>query len=441
MATLTITVSVTASASATAAKTSDAKTGDKKEETKKTYSGMHSFMVYDRKFTVDAKYQPLKPIGRGAYGVVCSALDRSTGRKVAIKKIPNAFEDLIDAKRILREIKLLRHFAHENVIKLYDMICPPENDPFEDVYMVFELMDTDMSRIINSKNELTDEHFQYFVYQMLCGLKYIHSANVIHRDLKPSNLLLNSDCKLKVCDFGLARGVKKEVDYELTEYVVTRWYRAPEVMCACHEYDHKLDVWSVGCILAELMGRKPLFPGKDYIDQMNLIFAVLGTPNDEDMKSITNDKARDYIRSLKKQKKVPFNRLFPKVNPLALDLLEKMLEFNPHKRTGVADALKHPYLARLHHPPSETECKSPFDFEFEKVDMTKHVLKEFIWEEIIAFRPEARPKRDRWQAREQARQQKTGSGRTTTTVAAGPAAATASTTATASTAAPTAAHH
>jgi len=112
--------------------------------------------------------------------------------------------------------------------------------------MILDFMETDLHKIIYSKNELTDEHIQYFIYQLLKGLKYIHSAHVIHRDLKPSNLLLNGNCDLKICDFGLARGVKEEVDYELTEYVVTRWYRAPEVMCSCQEYDHKIDVWSTG---------------------------------------------------------------------------------------------------------------------------------------------------------------------------------------------------
>ena len=168
--------------------------------------------------------------------------------------------------------------------------CPPLSVVCVSSYMILDFMETDLHKIIYSKNELTDEHIQYFVYQILKGLKYIHSAHVIHRDLKPSNLLLNSNCDLKICDFGLARGTKEEADYELTEYVVTRWYRAPEVMCSCQEYDHKIDVWSVGCILAELHGRKPLFPGDDYIKQMNLIFGVLGTPSKEDMKFITNDK-------------------------------------------------------------------------------------------------------------------------------------------------------
>jgi len=349
---------------------------------------MHSFLVNACKFLVDVKYSPLKPLGRGAYGVVCSALDKVSNRKVAIKKVVNAFDDLIDAKRILREVKMLRHFKHENVIGLRDLIPPPEDEPFIDIYIVLDFMETDLHKIIYSKNDLTDEHIQYFLYQILKGMKYIHSSNVIHRDLKPSNLLLNSNCDLKICDFGLARGVKEEVDYELTEYVVTRWYRAPEVMCSCQEYDHKIDVWSIGCILAELHGRKPLFPGEDYIKQMNLIFNVLGTPEPADMKFISNEKALEYIKSLKKKPKVPFSKIYKDANPLALDLMEKMLTFNPNKRISVEEALAHPYLKSLHNPKTEARCSRIFDFEFEKEKFTKGTLQEAMFREYQIFRPD-----------------------------------------------------
>lgn len=348
----------------------------------------HSFMVNACKFLVDVKYSPLKPLGRGAYGVVCSALDKVANRKVAIKKVVNAFDDLIDAKRILREVKMLRHFKHENVVALRDLVPPPEDEPFTDIYIVLDFMETDLHKIIYSKNELTDEHIQYFLYQILKGMKYIHSANVIHRDLKPSNLLLNSNCDLKICDFGLARGVKEEVDYELTEYVVTRWYRAPEVMCSCQEYDHKIDVWSIGCILAELHGRKPLFPGDDYIKQMNLIFNVLGTPSADEMKFISNEKALEYIKSLKKKPRIPFNKIYKDANPLALDLMEKMLTFNPNQRISVEEALTHPYLKSLHNPKTEAKCSRIFDFEFEKEKFSKGRLQESMFDEYKLYRPD-----------------------------------------------------
>ena len=241
----------------------------------------HTFKAGNHTFTVDTKYSFNRVVGSGAYGVVISANDTVLNTRVAIKMVPKAFQDEIDAKRILREIKLLKHLKHENIVGIVDMMPPMMRyvDDFKDVYIVSELMETDLYRIIYSKQSLSLDHVQYFIYQVLRALKYIHSANVLHRDLKPSNLLVNSNCDLKVCDFGLARGVldsdqmrdtsKQQV--MLTEYVVTRWYRAPEIMLACHEYDKPVDVWSTGCILAELLARKPYFPGEDYIDQVSLL--------------------------------------------------------------------------------------------------------------------------------------------------------------------------
>ena len=255
----------------------------------------HKFIVNGTTFELDKRYQPIKPIGHGAYGVVVSASDTDENDKVAIKKVPRAFEDIVDAKRILREIKLLRHFNHENVIQIKNILRPPSIEDFEDVYLINDLMETDLHRIIYSKQPLSDDHIQYFVYQMLRALKYLHSANVIHRDLKPSNLLLNSNCDLKVCDFGLARGVDDD-NKDLTEYVVTRWYRAPEIMLSCQEYTYAIDVWSVGCILAELLGRKPLFPGDDYIHQLQIITAVLGTPSEADLHFVTSKKALRFMK-------------------------------------------------------------------------------------------------------------------------------------------------
>ena len=245
----------------------------------------HTFKAGNHTFTVDSRYAFTRVIGSGAYGVVISAQDTQLNNKVAIKMVPRAFQDEIDAKRILREIKLLKHLKHENIVGIVDMMPPMCRyvDDFNDVYIVSELMETDLYRIIYSKQSLSIDHVQYFIYQVLRALKYIHSANVLHRDLKPSNLLVNSNCDLKVCDFGLARGVFDSEQMNegerplLTEYVVTRWYRAPEIMLACHEYDKPVDVWSTGCILAELLARKPYFPGEDYIDQVRSLFLRLLT--------------------------------------------------------------------------------------------------------------------------------------------------------------------
>ena len=208
-------------------------------------------------------------------------------------------------------------------------------------------MDTDLHRVIRTQT-LSDDHCQYFVYQTLRALKYIHSANVLHRDLKPSNLLLNANCDLKVCDFGLAREVNMDKDNNngfMTEYVATRWYRAPEIMLTFKEYTKAIDVWSVGCILAEMISGKPLFPGRDYHNQLQLILDVLGTPTMDDYCGIKSRRARDYIRSLPFKKKISFQSMFPGANDFAIDLLEKMLTFNPKNRISIEDALSH-HLSR-----------------------------------------------------------------------------------------------
>ncbi|CAL0329110.1 unnamed protein product [Lupinus luteus] len=336
-------------------------------------------------FDIFAKYAPpIQPIGRGAYGIVCCARNSETKEGGAIKKIGNAFDNRIDAKRTLREIKLLCHMDHDNVIKIKDIMQPPDNNGnFNDVYIVYELMDTDLHQIIKSNQVLTDEHCQYFLYQLLRGLKYIHSANVLHRDLKPSNLLLNANCDLKICDFGLAR-TTSETDF-MTEYVVTRWYRAPELLLNCSEYTAAIDIWSVGCILMEIIRRKPLFPGKDYVQQLALITELLGSPDDSDLGFLRSDNAKKYVKQLPHVEKQPFAQRFPDMSPLAIDLAEKMLVFNPSKRMTVEEALNHPYLSSLHEINEEPTCPTPFFFDFEQTTLNEEDIKEFIWGESLNF--------------------------------------------------------
>jgi len=240
---------------------------------------------------------------------------------------------------------------------------------------------------------LTDSHFQSFIYQILCGVKYIHSADVLHRDLKPGNILVNADCELKICDFGLARGFLEDPEKNagfMTEYVATRWYRAPEIMLSFTNYTKAIDIWSVGCILAELLGGKPLFRGKDYVDQLNQILLILGTPKESTLTKIGSTRAQNYVRSLPLMKKVPYSELFPSANPLALDLLEKMLTLDPYERITVEEALEHPYLAIWHDPQDEPVCQVKFDFKsFETVD-SMDTMKLLILEEVANFREFAR---------------------------------------------------
>eukprot|EP00697_Spironema_sp_BW2_P004729 gnl/Spiro4/16410_TR8815_c0_g1_i1.p1 gnl/Spiro4/16410_TR8815_c0_g1~~gnl/Spiro4/16410_TR8815_c0_g1_i1.p1 ORF type:complete len:420 (-),score=68.40 gnl/Spiro4/16410_TR8815_c0_g1_i1:66-1325(-) len=356
-----------------------------------------SYLVEGFRLDVDARYTLQRVVGHGEYGVVCAAHDTFTNQNIAIKKISRAFDHLLDSKRTLREIRILRHFHHDNIISIKDLMRPLARD-FEDVYIVSELMDTDMHQIIASNQPLNDDHFQYFIYQLLRALKYIHSANILHRDLKPSNILVNADCELKICDFGLARVLSPRADNNInpnvgpknaamTEYVATRWYRAPEVILA-NEYSKALDVWSVGCILAEFLGRKPLFPGKDHVHQINCIFEIIGSPSEADIRDVVSDKAQRYVRSLPPSPKIPLSRFFPTANPNAIDLLEKMLTFNPQTRITVEEALAHPYFRTLHDPNDEPTCDSVFSFDFEAQQLDKSDIRELIYEEILHFHPE-----------------------------------------------------
>ena len=398
---------------------------------------MSSFVVCGNVFEVQSRYAPIKPIGKGAYGVVCSARDVRSDARVAIKKITNAFENAVDAKRTLREIKLLRHLKHENVIRIADVVAPTGGttvetndasgetrdgdalkkrplsrapDSFNDVYVMYELMDTDLHQIIRSNQPLSDDHCQYFVYQLLRGLKYIHSANVLHRDLKPSNLLLNANCDLKICDFGLARvdgraasvarGPSDGSDPDsspcdsvstfMTEYVVTRWYRAPELLLSCAEYTSAIDVWSVGCIFAELLGRKPLFPGKDYVHQLNLIARVAGTPAEHETSFVSSEKARRYLHALPRYPRVDFRTVYPDAAVEAVDLIDKMLAFDPSKRITVAQALAHPYLASLHDESDEPSASRPFFFDFEGETLSEERVRDLVYEELVGFHDEIR---------------------------------------------------
>lgn len=348
----------------------------------------HYYSVWRSIFEIDTIYTPLKPIGKGAYGIVCSARNSQTGEKVAIKKIANAFENTTDARRTLREIKLLRHLHHENIIGVKDIMKPVNRRTFNDVYIVYELMDTDLHQIIRSSQSLTDDHCQFFIYQLLRGLKYVHSANVLHRDLKPSNLLLNASCDLKICDFGLARTGSEKGQF-MTEYVVTRWYRAPELLLSCEEYTSAIDVWSVGCIFAELLGRKPIFPGKDYLHQLKLIINSIGSPDESDMQFIQSHKARSFIRSQPPTPRACFAKLYPRANPLAINLIDRMLAFDPAKRITVAEALEHPYLALLHDASLEPTAVAPFDIDFEDDDWKEEALREKVWNEMLQYHPEA----------------------------------------------------
>jgi mitogen-activated protein kinase 1/3 len=453
-----------------------------------------------------ARYHLIERLGKGSYGEVVKARDQTYNRTVAIKQMKHVFEDSTDAKRAYRELHILRHLKHPSVVALIDVTCsaidntylllhrqliearaaPPPPRHLGNLYLVFEYMDSDLSKIMKSNQYLSDEHIQYLLYQILDGLSYIHQTNVIHRDLKPANVLVScADCTVKIADFGLSRVVGSDLivtQYEadvpgsggsgsadvgvlsdeeseslqhhvhlpatvdddvasaatpepsvgtppvithtgavgsrlealppplqlkrgLTKHVVTRWYRAPEVILL-QPYTAAVDIWSVGCIFAELLNllrdnisdyrrRRALFPGEscgelsaddlatvqrkkaasgfnsipDTINntnvaddeeedehqqllqesfgneksQLNIIFNVIGTPTDRDLRHI-DSRTLSFLRTVKPRPPRDLKIMFPAASPLALDLLTRLLRFDPAQRISAADALNHPYF-------------------------------------------------------------------------------------------------
>ncbi|KAL6610697.1 hypothetical protein ACP70R_040666 [Stipagrostis hirtigluma subsp. patula] len=359
------------------------------EQRKKSSAEVEFFTEYG-----DAnRYKIQEVIGKGSYGVVCSAIDLHTRQRVAIKKIHNIFEHVSDAARILREIKLLRLLRHPDIVEIKHIMLPPSRKDFKDIYVVFELMESDLHQVIKANDDLTKEHYQFFLYQLLRALKDIHTANVYHRDLKPKNILANSNCKLKICDFGLARVAFNDTPTTVfwTDYVATRWYRAPE-LCGSFfsKYTPAIDVWSIGCIFAEVLTGKPLFPGKNVVHQLDLMTDLLGTPSIDTISRVRNEKARRYLSSMRKKDPVPFSQKFPNADPMALKLLEKLLAFDPKDRPTAEEALRDPYFKGLARAEREPSCQPirKVEFDFEHRRMSKEEIRELIFREILEYHPQ-----------------------------------------------------
>lgn len=257
------------------------------------------------------------------------------------------------------------------------------------MYCFQELADFDLARVIYLSIQFSEFHIQNFIYQILCGLKYIHSADVIHRDLKPGNILVSTQGIIKICDFGLARGINPKYSNHLsspiTNYVATRWYRAPELMLSFKKYSKEIDIWAVGCILAELYGRKPLFISKNQMQQIHEIVKILGHPPCDVIKKL------DWKFSLPleiQEKLLTWNEIYPLACDSAIDLINNLLQWDPSKRLDVLQALNHEFFENVRDINSEAECNEIFDFSFESYGNSMIDLKILINEEVKFFKKE-----------------------------------------------------
>nr|XP_044633204.1 mitogen-activated protein kinase 12 isoform X2 [Equus asinus] len=320
--------------------------------------GFYRQEVTKTAWEVRAVYQDLQPVGSGAYGAVCSAVDSRTGAKVAIKKLYRPFQSELFAKRAYRELRLLKHMRHENVIGLLDVFTPDETlDDFTDFYLVMPFMGTDLGKLMKHE-KLSEDRIQFLVYQMLKGLKYIHAAGVIHRDLKPGNLAVNEDCELKILDFGLAR----QADSEMTGYVVTRWYRAPEVILNWMHYT------------------------QTDLDQLKEIMKVTGTPPADFVQRLQSVEAKNYMKGLPELEKKDFASILTNASPLAVSLLERMLVLDAERRVTAAEALAHPYFESLQDAEDEPKAQK-YDESFDDVDRTLDEWKRVTYKEVLSFKP------------------------------------------------------
>lgn len=337
---------------------------------------------------VGKRYDLGPRLGQGSYGEVRMAYDNKLQRTVAIKRIISPFENVQDARSCYREIHLLQSLKGvASIVRLLDVFIPVGEDVRRDeLYLAFECMETDLYHVMASRQDLTGEHVRFFLHQILSAVAAMHDAGLVHRDIKPSNILVNKDCTTKLCDLGLARNLSAAVpstpphspvlspahstgdasspESPPTNHVTTRWYRSPEIILMAG-YTFSADVWSVGCIFAEMLGHihdmhHPLFPGKtcnplsrdhnvlslDH-DQLNLIFDVLGAPPPKAFVSKLSVNARKYLGFFPDRPARPFSELLPLATPAALDLLERMLRFDPADRISARAALSHPYFAGL----------------------------------------------------------------------------------------------
>ncbi|CAO2818086.1 unnamed protein product [Amaranthus hypochondriacus] len=304
------------------------------------------------------KYKKLNKISEGSYGIVYKARDEESGEIVALKKMKLGDQREGFPIYYLREINTLVSLNHPSIVNVREVVVDDSPDGFDSIYMVMDHVEHDLKALMQTRKQpFRYSEVKYFMLQLLEGVKYLHHNWVLHRDLKTSNLLVNNKGELKICDFGMARQYGSPLN-PYTALVVTLWYRAPELLLGATEYSTAVDMWSVGCIMAELLANKPLFDGKTEIEQLNKMFATLGTPNDKIWPGFSqlpghkfNFIHQPYNQLHKKFPRTSFTGA-PALSDTGLDLLSRLLTYDPEKRITAEEALDHPWFKEVPLPNS-----------------------------------------------------------------------------------------
>ncbi|KAI6195692.1 hypothetical protein M3Y94_01017600 [Aphelenchoides besseyi] len=339
----------------------------------------------DFEFGVERKkYEALRSIGSGAFGIVCEAKDNTTNKRVAVKKIGHASATPTLARRTLREIRVLRYIRHPNIVPLRDVFRTPGSLGMN-VFLIMDLMEWSLHHVIHGSAEPLDfELIAHLSMQMLRGLRYLHAAGIAHRDLKPSNLLVNSDCHLRIADFGMAKlSLTNTIDeadehcFYMTQHIATLPYRAPELLFVMPEHSTAVDLWAVACIIAEMLLRRELFPGRSVGSQIKLILNQLGSPSERMINTICCEKTRSYLQSFGQQSPRLWEEILAskdhESNPAVIDLISKLARFDPDHRIDVHEAINHVFFRPfIKHIPSEPACPFRVKMDMAAVESLNH---------------------------------------------------------------------